>query len=50
MVSLIKYLKTKYHIWMAERLLKKVEKCGKLLAEVKRHRQRVIELLDEMTW
>ncbi len=46
--NLIKYLKVKYHVWMAARLLKKVEKSGKLLVKLKRHHLRAEELLAEM--
>jgi len=52
--SLSKYLKAKYHVWQAERLLRKtkklLQKSLELGKKVAKHQQRAKELLEEMKW
>jgi len=64
--SWVKYLKVKYHLWIAERLLVKIERlmkktmshCGDLppkelsvlYLKVKGHQDRAKELIGQMKW
>ena len=52
--SLIKYLKSHYHCWRAERLIRKMHrmraKIREMEKELVRHTEIARELVDEMKW
>lgn len=52
--SWIKRLKTKWHVWRAERLITKSKRTTKryieLTNEIERHIKKARELLEEMKW
>lgn len=52
--SLIKYLKVKYYVWQAERLLKKelkmLKETHRLNKQVEEYNKKARKILEEMRW